>query len=376
MRILIYGRFSSHHFAIRNVITSICAGLNRKYDFEHNQIIVLTNMKNEEVFSSMKNLTIDTINIEPDNAWKNQFYTLFKLPKYIRKNKIDLVIFPQITFYYFKKCRTIFYLHDLIEYQVKNQKSFSLGLRKCFYKRAAKISDQIITVSNNSKEDIHNILHYPLEKITVLYDGRDEDLVPQKKDISLKKIQEKYPRLQNIEKYVLYVGYLAHPQKNILFVLDNISDILLQYNLYFILVGPDGKDAELIHNKIREINNKIGNERIISLGSVDKDLLPYFYSGADSFIFVSLYEGFGMPVLEAMSCGCPVITSDRSSLKEIADGYAKLVNPYDAEQFKQNFVELLSEDRKDISFYKEPLKKYTWDKHIDGLINVIKRITL
>jgi glycosyltransferase involved in cell wall biosynthesis len=81
-----------------------------------------------------------------------------------------------------------------------------------------------------------------------------------------------------------------------------------------------------------------------------------------------------MPVLEAMSCGCPVVTSNRSSLKEIADGYAELVDPFDSEQFRQGLVKTLSENRKDILFYKKPLEKYTWDKHVDGLINVINKM--
>ena len=96
MKILIYGRFSSHHFAIRNVITSICKGLNETVDFSKHEVIVLSNTVNKSAFAEMKNLKIDTVDIDPDNAMKNQLFTLLKLPKYIRNNKIDLVIFQQI----------------------------------------------------------------------------------------------------------------------------------------------------------------------------------------------------------------------------------------------------------------------------------------
>lgn len=372
MRILIYGRFSSHHFAIRNVITNICQGLNDNVDFSKNEIIVLSNTINKSAFIEMKNLKIDTIDIDPDNAIKNQLYTLFKLPNYIKKYKVDLVIFPQITFYYWKKCKTIFYLHDLIEFSVKNQKSLSLTLRKFFYKRAAKISDKIITVSEYSKRDIHKLLKYPEEKICVLYDGRDENLIPQNKEESFGFIQNKFPDLREMKQYLLYVGYLAHPQKNLLFVLRNISEILKQRDLYFVLVGPNGKDSQLIHEEIEKQNSLLDKKRIFAIGTVQKDLLPKLYSAADGFIFVSQYEGFGMPVLEAMSCCCPVITSNVSSLPEVACGCAELIDPFNSEEFKQKLNKMLNDERKEIDFYEPPLTKYTWKNHVLGLINILK----
>lgn len=140
------------------------------------------------------------------------------------------------------------------------------------------------------------------------------------------------------------------------------------------MVGPDGKDAQLIHSKIDEINSIMGEKRVVSTGPVEKNLLPYLYSGAEAFIFVSQYEGFGMPVLEAMSCGCPVITSNSSSLKEIATGYAKLISPDDADSFKIKLEELLNEPRKPIEFYAAPLNKFTWNNHVDGLIKLINEL--
>jgi len=371
MKILIYGRFSSHHFAIRNVITSICKGLNETVDFSKHEVIVLSNTVNKSAFAEMKNLKIDTVDIDPDNAMKNQLFTLLKLPKYIRNNKIDLVIFPQITFYYWKKCKTIFYLHDLIEFSVKNQKSLSLKLRKFFYKRAAKISDKIITVSEYSKKDIHKLLKYPNEKICVLYDGRDENLIPQNKQESFTVIQNKFPDLSDMKQFLLYVGYLAHPQKNLLFVLKNISEILKQRDLYFVLVGPNGKDSQLIHEEIEKQNSLLDKKRIFSVGTVSKDLLPKLYSSAEAFIFVSQYEGFGMPVLEAMSCGCPVITSNVSSLPEVACGCAELIEPHDNNSFVVKLNKILDEGRKEYNYYKEPLTKFTWKKHIEGLNEII-----
>jgi glycosyltransferase involved in cell wall biosynthesis len=373
MKILVWARFSSHHFAIRNVIINIC---NRLKEDSKNAYTVVTNTKNRHFFEEAENVHIKQINIDPDSAIKNHIYTLFVLPFFVLIKKYDMVIFPQITFYYIKTSKLIFYIHDLIEYKIENQHKLSLGLRKFFYKRETKIADTIITVSHNSKKDIIELLDYSPEKISVVYDGRDENLIPIKKEESLNVIYSasEQLRINAVENYLLYVGYLAHPQKNILFVLDNITDFLKKYDYFFIIIGPDGKDADLIHEKIDNINNNFGKKLIIALGTVEKNILPYFYSSADCFIFPSLYEGFGMPVIEAMSCACPVITSNTSSLKEIAERYALLIDPGNGNEFKDALEKVMNLPRKDISFYEEHLKQFTWKNHVNELIKIINLI--
>lgn len=366
MKILLYGRFSSHHFAIRNVILNICEGLNQDTD---NNYTVVINKENTEFFSRFTNLDKKIISINRDNAILNHLYTIFILPFFVLKNKYDLLVIPQITFYFFSTSKLIVYIHDLIEYRVNNQGAFSLKLRKFFYKRLARITDRIITVSENSRTDIIDILKVNPEKVVVNYDGCDKNLKPYNKNSSINEITTKYEVCRN--KYILYVGYLAHPQKNLVFVINGLKDILVENNLNFVLIGPEGKDAQIIHEKIQKTNDAIDKPRIFAIGTVDKDLLPYFYSSAECFVFPSLYEGFGMPVVEAMACGCPVVTSNTSSLQEIAQGYARLINPNDLDEFKSSLKEVLLQPRKDLSFYRDHLKKFTWNKHVDNLIHLI-----
>ena len=368
MKILIWARFSSHHFAIKNVITNIC---NRISVDEKNEYTILTNKENISEFTKNEKINIIPVGINRDNAILNHFFTVFILPVYVLLKKYDLVIFPQITFYLFKTSKLLFYIHDLIEFKLDNQTNISLFFRKYFFKRIAKISDHIITVSENSKVDIIRFLKCSDARVSVLYNGRDENLYPQDKAYSFENLYHEYHELSHIGKYILYVGYLAHPQKNILFAIDGVVDFIKKNDFYFLLVGPDGKDAKLIHKKIDEANKYIGMERIIALGTVNKNLLPFFYSGASCFIFTSLYEGFGMPVIEAMSCSCPVITSNTSSLKEISQGYAMLVNPNNLDEFKNALEAVISQPRKDISFYRNHLEKFTWNKHVSDLIHLI-----
>jgi glycosyltransferase involved in cell wall biosynthesis len=370
LKILIWARFSSHHFAIKNVITNICYKL--KKDNKNNYTII-TNKMHIHSFEESENVKIVQINIDPDDALKNHLYTLFFLPFYVLIKKYDMVVFPQISFYYIKTSKLIFYIHDLIEYKVDNQSKLALRLRKIFYKRIIKISDHIITVSNSSKKDIVTLFKYPENKISVIYNGRDENLIPIEKKSALKKIYGIYDQLRAfaVENYFLYIGYITHPQKNLLFVLDGIIDFIRQYDFFFILIGPNGKDSDLIHDKIDIINTNLGKKRVIALGTVDKNVLPYFYSAAFCFVFPSLYEGFGMPVIEAMSCACPVITSNTSSLKEISENYALLVDPNNIREFKDALEKVVSSCRKDISFYEKHLKQFTWEKHVNELFKII-----
>jgi glycosyltransferase involved in cell wall biosynthesis len=284
-----------------------------------------------------------------------------------------MAIFPQISFYYIKTSKLIFYIDDLIEYKIENQSKLSLELRKFFYRRMAKTADYIITISNNSKKDIVELLQCPEKKISVIYVGRDENLIPINKNECLEKIYVVSNQLQtnSVKNYFLYVGYLAHPQKNLLFVLEGVVGFLEKHDFFFILIGPNGKDANLIHERINSINNDIGKKRIIALGMVDKNVLPYFYSAATCFLFPSLYEGFGMPVIEAMSCACPVITSNTSSLKEISKHYALLIDPDNIDEFKEALERILHLPRRDISFYEEHLKQFTWEDHVRKLIKII-----
>jgi glycosyltransferase involved in cell wall biosynthesis len=356
------------------VILNICSRLGED---NRNAYTIITNKKNYGYFGNLKNIHIKQINIDPDSAVKNHLYTLFVLPFFVLIKQYDMVIFPQISFYYMKTSKLIFYIDDLIEYKIENQGKLSLRLRKFFYKRIVKIADCIITISNNSKKDIVELLQCPEKKISVVYVGRDENLIPIDKKESLQRIYAVSNQLQvnAVKDYILYVGYLAHPQKNILFVLDGIVDFLKKHNFFFILIGPDGKDANLIHEKINIINNDIGKKRVITLGTVDKIVLPYFYSAAACFLFPSLYEGFGMPVIEAMSCACPVITSNTSSLKEISEHYALLIDPNNISEFKDALEKIPYLSRKDISFYEEHLRQFTWEDHVKKLIKVINLIT-
>jgi len=176
--------------------------------------------------------------------------------------------------------------------------------------------DALMTVSEFSKKEIVEKIGVDTDRISVAYNGVDSIFFVEKPD---EDIVTKY---SGGSPYILFVGTLE-PRKNVEALIDALKEVD-DPELKLILVGKEGWGIESILKKIREA----GLEReVVFPGYVPEDDLPYLYRGADVFVFPSLYEGFGMPVLEAMAAGAPVVTSNSSSLPEVAGDAAILVSP-------------------------------------------------
>ena len=194
----------------------------------------------------------------------------------------------------------------------------------------------IIAISENTKRDIMEHLAIPEQKIRTIYCGvgdefqkiQDEDYLKHR----LKAMGIDYP-------YLLYVGTLE-PRKNI----DRLIEAFIQLkkrnrlDLKLVISGTQGWGFQSIFEKIA--SSGIGNE-IVFTGFAPTESLPFLYNGASAFVYPSLYEGFGLPVLEAMACGVPVVTSNVSSLPEVAGNAAVLVNPYSVEELSDGINRVL-----------------------------------
>lgn len=197
-----------------------------------------------------------------------------------------------------------------------------------------KESDLVITVSQNSKKDIVEILGIPEEKIRVVYEACNTEFT-KKSTEDTEKIKKKY----GIEgDYILAVG-TREPRKNLERVIEAFSAVSGQgLAVSLVIAGKPGWGE----NQSSIINSQ---SSIKVLGYVPHDELPALYSGARVFVYPSLYEGFGLPVLEAMNCGCPVVTSNVSSLPEVAGDAAVLVNPESVDEIAQG-IKMVIHDKK------------------------------
>jgi glycosyltransferase involved in cell wall biosynthesis len=197
----------------------------------------------------------------------------------------------------------------------------------------------VVTVSRFSAQEITALYGVPPDRIAVIYNGVTEEFAPAKDDEAMARLR----RLLAIPEagFILFVGG-ADPRKNHGTFLQSISRCVPALNgRAVVLVG----DAVHPFGDYRQTAGRLGLESLVSCpGRMSREDLHIHYSYADLFVFTSLYEGFGMPVLEAMACGTPVITSSTSALPEVAGEAAVLVNPEDVEALSRAIAAVL-EDR-------------------------------
>jgi glycosyltransferase involved in cell wall biosynthesis len=197
----------------------------------------------------------------------------------------------------------------------------------------ARTATRVLADSEATRQDLIELYHIPREKVVVVYPGRDEGLAPVTDPAAVEAIRTRY-RLGDA--YLLYVGTL-HPRKNLVRLIQAFAGLLrslastdqaLASGLQLVLAGQKGWLYEEIWDQVHRLGLK---DRVILTGYVPDADLPGLLSGALAFVFPSLYEGFGLPVLEAMACGTPVICSNVSSLAEVAGQAALQVDPLDVE---------------------------------------------
>lgn len=184
-------------------------------------------------------------------------------------------------------------------------------------------SDRIITISTNSKKEIREQYNYSPDKIDIIYPIIDNKMFYKRSDIEIRRVRAKYGIFDD---YILFVGNLE-PRKNLITLLAayELLPKELQKKYALLLVGAKGwKDGE-IHNKIQSM--RMDGLRVIQpVDYVTDEDIPAIVSGSSSFAYVSMYEGFGIPPVEAMSCGVPVVVSNNSSLPEACGNAAIYVD--------------------------------------------------
>jgi len=318
--------------------------------------------ENEYILFASENANGVDLNIMHNKFWKEEYQTprikkpvrlanhlqwlwdrLF-LPRVISNSKIDIFhATDNNSIPISHSCKVIATIYDLIpcifpKHYFNSLKT--LDLRYNYYRQlaAAKKSAMIITISEYSKKDIMRILHVSEEKIKVIYLAANEKFKPIKDNQILEKVKAKY----NINRpFALYVGGFDY-RKNVERLIKSFYLFSQQSteDLQLVIGGCIGNKIALELKQLISLLNL--KEKIVLPGFIADRDLPAMYSAAELLIFPSLYEGFGLPVLEAMACGTPVICSNTSSLSEVAGDAAILVNPYDEEEIAQAMKRVLS----------------------------------
>lgn len=200
--------------------------------------------------------------------------------------------------------------------------------------RSCRQAQRVITISESSRQDVHRIFGVPRPQIDVVYPGVDRRYRPLPAvEVDAFRHRRKLP-----SRFILHVGTLQ-PRKNIPVLLDALAR-LSRPALPLVLVGGKGWLFDDIFARIEALGLQ---ERVYFAGYVPDEELPLWYNAATLFVFPSLYEGFGMPVVEAMACGTPVIAADASSLPEAAGGAALLFAPQDTADLVERIESVLDD---------------------------------
>jgi glycosyltransferase involved in cell wall biosynthesis len=248
----------------------------------------------------------------------------------------DLLISPT-THGSFLLRNQIITIHDLISLRYKNISAHQRFYFKYLLPFMVSRARLIVTVSETSKKDIIELLKCPEEKVQVIYNGYD-NVHYSRMDEKGDHIEKKY----GFKDYILAVGP-TYPHKNFERLIDAYASLDKETRKTHPLVIGGGMKAYV--NKLKQDVQRMGlEENIHFIGYVPFELMPALYREAVLLVFPSLYEGFGIPLLEAMACGCPVIVSNTSSMPEVCGDAAFYIDPTDQESIRNSIETMLGDE--------------------------------
>jgi glycosyltransferase involved in cell wall biosynthesis len=275
----------------------------------------------------------------------------------IVQNLNDIVHFPSQDFArhaLFLKNPFIITVHDLIRSCfgfAKETITERLLLR--LDRRGIKQARHIIAVSHNTRNDLIKYLEIPGEKISVVYNGVDHNIF---KPYNVRLLDKPY---------ILYVGS-ERPRKNLGRLLEAFAKLKSEFpELKLVKIGIAGRSEKYRREVLRRVNSLGIASDVIFAEYISELELAHYYSSACLLAYPSLYEGFGLPPLEAMACGCPVVTSNTSSLPEVVGEAGILINPYDTDSLVKAIKRVLTDARLREDMVRKGLaqaKRFSWEK--------------
>lgn len=223
-------------------------------------------------------------------------------------------------------------------------------------RRSCRHARRVVTISESGRQDVHRYFDVPLEQIDVVQPGVDETFRPCQRE-EIDKFRE---RLQLPDQFLLHVGTLQ-PRKNIPILIDALAR-LDRPELPLVLVGGKGWQYTEIFERIAALGM---NKQVRLTGYVPDEELPMWYNAASALLFPSVYEGFGLPIVQAMACGTPVIAADTSSIPEAAGDAALLFAPGDLETLVGHLSLVLDNEEQSATMRERGLahsSQFTWKR--------------
>jgi glycosyltransferase involved in cell wall biosynthesis len=306
-------------------------------------------------------------------GWTRIVWEQVVLPLKSRQYNVDVMVYPDHTAPLIgKTCPVVITIHDVaflaypetFRFMRRTYKSLAL-------QRSVNQADAIVVVSHATKEECLRFLTVDESKIHVVHNGVDPLFSVVRDQKRLTHVKEKYALP---DRFILFVGTLE-PRKNVLGLVKAFARLNVPTDFCkLVIAGLRGWMYNEIFDEIEAGNLK---DRVCFLGYVPRDDLVCLYNMAEIFVYPSFYEGFGFPPLEAMACGVPVITSNVSSMPEIAGDAAVLIDPQNTEMLTKTIQELLNDPSKKNDLRKrglEQVKKFSWEKTASKIVDICRRL--
>lgn len=324
---------------------------------------------NQKEFDNEKYVNIKKVFINSKNKLKFDYIDSYNK---IKELKLNSIIYPKniIPLTHFKlKCKKYNIILDLGYFEKKLHAYPFLDtlFMKTFMKKSCQKADKIFAISESTKKDIVRRFKINKKKIKVIPLAAEDDFkqIKNKKKLNktIKKYGLKFP-------FLLYSGG-AKPRKNLLRILKSFKKIKddLPHNIYI-----TGGSVKKVKKVISYIEKNLKN-RVKILGYVSENDLINLYNLADLYLYPSLYEGFGLPILEAQACGCPVLTSNVTSCPEVAGKGALIVNPYSEREIGAGILKILNNKKYKKEVVRrgyENIKRFSWKKTADKILEGLK----
>src|SRR3954463_4814713 len=305
-----------------------------------------------------------------------------RIPLALRREGVTLFHAPHYVLPPLVRCRSVVTIHDCIHLMfpqyLPNRLAF--GYARTSIGLAARRATRVMTVSESSKRDILRFVAVPPEKIDVIYNAFDERFGVEPNEEDVVRVRERY---QLHDEFVLYAGNVK-PHKNLerLIVAFDLVRKRGLGHLKLVLIGDEISKYAALR---RAVHQHQLHKYVRFLGYLPEETLAVMYRLAAVFVFPSLYEGFGLPPLEAMASGTPVVTSSVSSLPEVAGDAAVLVDPYDPQAIADGIYRVLTDDSLRLDLKRKGLaraRQFSWEdsarrvRAIYGLASESERVAI
>ncbi len=303
---------------------------------------------------------------------KSTPFLLFEAPRIIRERGIELfhgtnfLIPPRIA------CKSISTVHDLSSIVLSKQHSLLHRISHClFLESSLRRADKLIAVSEFTEGEILRLFPQYSRKIAVIHEATSPEFRRIDDSGVISELRQKFDLP---DRFALFVGTLE-PRKNVGHLIEAFGKASNIEDLKLVIAGGKG----WLYDEIFESVKKLGLEdRVIFPGYIPSEDLPALYSSAEFFCYPSIYEGFGLPVLESMACGTPVLTSFNSSMSEVAGEAALLADPMDIDSISEGISKLASEEELRKNLVERGLsraKKFSWKSCATKTLDIYREIT-